>query len=113
MVYNIQSFLTVVGFFTGLFFSVIVSASPIDLVVNVIVSTIGFHAFANLTLAFYVKHLDISLVSRFPKHALENDLDQLIKDLDKKEEKFMPQKENFKIIIGKQIGNIEAGQKNR
>ncbi len=113
MVYNIQGFLTVVGFFTGLFFSVIASVSPLDLVVNAILTTVAFHAFANLSLSLYIKHWDVNLASKFPKQTLESELDQLVKDLDKKEEKFMPQKENFKIIIDKQIGNIEAGQKNR
>ena len=112
IVYNIQSFLTVVGFFTGLFFSVIATVSPLELVVNAIISTLGFHAFANIALSFYVKNLEVTLANKFPKQALESELDQLVRDLDKKEDKFMPQKENFQIIINKQINNIEAGQKN-
>ena len=111
IVYNIKSFITVTGFFVGLLFSIIMGASPIAIVINSILFTMGFYSFANLFLALYIKNLKINTGDSFPKKVFEEKLDTMIKDLDKKEEKFMPQKEIFQIIIDKQIDKIEESQK--
>jgi phage-related holin len=111
IIYNIKSFLTVTGFFIGLLFSVIMAVPPIELVIDTILFTMGFYSFANLSLAFYIKNLEVNVAENFPKKSIETELDKLIKDLDKKEDKFMPQKENFQIIIDKQIDKIEESQK--
>jgi len=111
IIYNIKGFLTVTGFFIGVLFSVIMAVSPIELVVNTILFTMGFYSFANLSLAFYIKNIEHSAQNVFPKENLETELDKIIENLDKKEEKFMPQKENYKNIIDKQIDNIEESQK--
>ena len=111
IIYNIKSFLTVAGFFVGLLFSIIMALSPIAIITNTILFTMGFYSFANLSLALYVKNLKINAGDSFPKKIFEEELDTIIKDLDKKEEKFMSQNENFKIIIDKQIDRIEESQK--
>jgi len=111
IIYNIKSFITVAGFFVGLLFSIIMAVSPLALAVNTVLFTMGFYSFANLFLAFYIKNIKVNDGSHFPKQAFEERLDLMIKDLDKEEDKFMPQKENFKIIIDKQMKNIEESQK--
>jgi len=110
IIYNIKSFITVVGFFVGLLFSVIMGNSPITLMVNTILFTMGFYSFANLFLALYIKNLKVDTKDNFPKHIFEEELDTIINDLDKKEEKFMPQKENFEIIIDRQINRLEKSE---
>jgi uncharacterized protein YacL len=110
IIYNIKSFITVVGFFVGLLYSVITAVSAIDLVFFTILFTIGFYSFANLFLAFYIKNLDVKISGEFPKQALEEQLDSMIKDLEKREEEFMPRKESFGAIIDKQIEKIEESQ---
>jgi hypothetical protein len=111
IIHNIKSFITVAGFFVGLMFSIFMTTNAIELVVNVILFTMGFYSFANLFIALYIRHLDNNVAQQFPKKGLETELDKMIKDLDKKEEQFMPQKDNFKIIIDKQIDSIEESQK--
>lgn len=110
IIYNIKNFVTVVGFFVGLLFSIVMVVSPIELVLNSLLFTIGFYSFANLFLALYIKNMKINDGEKFPKKSFEKKLDKMIQDLDKKEEEFMPQKDNFKIIINKQIEKIEESQ---
>ncbi len=111
IIYNIKGFITVTGFFVGLLFSIVMAVKPFELVINVILFTMGFYSFANLFLALYIKNIKHTSANIFPKEHLEKELDKMIKDLDKKEEKFMPQKENYQVIIDKQINNIEESQK--
>jgi len=111
IIYNIKSFVTVVGFFVGLIFSIVMAVSPVAVVVNTILFTMGFYSFANLFLALYIKHLRVDSVEvSFPAKVFEDKLDSMIEDLDKKEENFMPHKENFQSIIDKQINRIEESQ---
>ena len=110
LLHNIRGFVTVSGFFIGVLFSIVMVANPIELVVNSILFTMGFYSFANLFSAFYIKHLEDKSADIFPKKYLEEELDKMIEELEKKENKFMPQKENYNTIINKQIDKIEESQ---
>ena len=111
IIYNIKSFVTVVGFFVGLLFSIIMAVSPITVIVYTVLFTMGFYSFANLFLALYIKYLKVDSVGNsFPKKVFEDKLDSMTEDLDKQEESFMPHKENFQSIIDKQINRIEESQ---
>jgi hypothetical protein len=111
IIYNIKSFITVFGFFVGLLYATLVTDNPIDLVVYTILFVIGFYSFANLFLAFYIKNVDVKIGTKFPQKIFEEDLNRVTKELEKKEEEFMPQKERYKVTINKQIEKIEESQK--
>jgi amino acid transporter len=111
LITNIKSFITVLGFFVGLFYGTVVSASPIDLVTYTILLTLTFYSFANLVLAIYIKNIDLKLDEKFPKKGLEADLDKIVNDLDETESKFMPQRQNYTSIIKQHLEKIEESQK--
>jgi len=111
IIYNIKSFVTVTGFFVGLLFSTIIGVSPLELAINTILFTVGFYSFANLILAFYLKYVKSTAGKKFPKEFFENELNKVVDELEKKEETFMPQRENFKTVINKQINSIEESQR--
>lgn len=111
IIYNIKSFVTVTGFFVGLLFSTVMGVSPLELTINTILFTVGFYSFANLILAFYLKHIKTTAGKNFPKEFFENELNKIVDELEKKEEKFMPRRENFKTVINEQINSIEESQR--
>jgi hypothetical protein len=108
---NIKSFITVFGFFTGLFYGTIVGSTPDELVAYTILITLGFYSFANFFLAIYIKNIDLKIEQKFPKHALEKELDNIVVNLEKTEKEFMPHEYDYDSIVEKQLEKIEESQK--
>jgi hypothetical protein len=108
---NIKSFITVFGFFVGLFYGTIVGSSPDELVGYTILITLGFYSFGNLFLAIYIKNIDLKVEQKFPKKTLEKELDKIVDNLQKTEKEFMPNHFNYNAIIDEQLEKIEESQK--
>ena len=81
---NFVSFFTVQGFFLGIVFAVLKSESAEDLLIYVLLVTIFFYLFAHLSIAFYLKTVNIKS-QYFPKDSHERDLDYYVREINKRE----------------------------
>jgi len=82
---NFVSFITVQGFMLGLAFSVIKTHSAEELLTFTILITIFFYLFAHMSVAFYIKTLNIKALG-FAVDVHEKDLDRIVHEISKREE---------------------------
>ena len=109
LINNFIAFLTVIGFFIGLLYSIVVDGGPDALVINTILITLGFYTFASFFFSFYIKYLDIR-IEKFPKDEYETKLDELIEDVDQREERFASKEATYNKIVNEQFKRIENSQ---
>jgi hypothetical protein len=109
LVNNFIAFLTVIGFFIGLVYSIVIDSGPDALVINTILITLGFYTFASFFFSFYIKYLEIK-IEKFPKEHYESSLDELIEDVDQREERFASKEAKYNKIVNEQLKRIEQGQ---
>jgi hypothetical protein len=95
---NFIYFLTVSGFFIGLFFAVLKDFSIENIVFFTILITSIFYLIALASVAFFVKYINIKNISFFDKKEIDQVLDMQIRELQKKEENILYNYEFIKQI---------------
>lgn len=81
---NFVSFITVIGFMTGIVFALLKSNSPGGLLIYTLLITVFFYLFAHVSVAFYFRTF-IAKAHYFPKAEHERDLDIFVREINKRE----------------------------
>jgi len=82
---NFISFLTVVGFFIGLIFSVLHGFEPDKFLYSVFMISSLFYILGLASSSFFIKYVSVKKIFDLDKNFLEKAIDMQIYELDKKE----------------------------
>ena len=86
---NFIYFLTSSGFFIGLFFAVLKDFSVEQIIYFTLLMTSIFYLIGLITVAFYIKYVNIKNINFFRKEEIDNILDVQIKELERKEDSIL------------------------
>ncbi len=81
---NFVYFFTVQGFFVGIIFGILKSFDANGLFVYTFLITTFFYLFSHVIIAFYFKTLTVK-TSLFPKEEHEKNLDEFVREINKRE----------------------------
>jgi len=92
---NFISFITVIGFFLGIIFSILSTNSAESMLLYSIIVSFAFYMIAHISISIYVRFIE-SKAQYFEKDFYETTLDQFVYELQKRE-----------VIIEDDSGNVD------